>query len=296
MLGGFLCPWCRYYNALDARRCERCGQALPPPGVARVLHGLVGADLWATKLLVGLNIAVFALQLAAALSQKGDYLASMQASVTVRFGALVSGFEFDEPYRILAACFVHIGALHLALNMSALVQLGRVGESQVGGPRFVLTYVITGVIGFLASTWWYARTATFGMGGYSTTAGASGAIYGIAGLLIAGMAMRGDRRWREVLVQQLVYSFLLAFALHTNQAAHLGGLASGLALGVIFGRESRPWRHAVLVNSLAAVSLVACLVSLALPHGSKLWQTARKQEVERELRKSFREREIVLPE
>jgi rhomboid protease GluP len=291
MLGGFVCPWCRHYNATDSERCERCQQRLPPVALAKPLAEVLGIDLWATKLLVGINAVIFAAQLAMTLSQKGDFITSMPSSVLMRFGALTNGLESAEPFRLLAACFVHIGVLHIAFNMMALLQLGRVGESAVGGARLLVTYVVTGIVGFVASGYWYRY------GEHNQpyiTAGASGAIFGVSGLLIAMLAMRGDKRWKEILIQQLFYSFILWKALNTNQAAHMAGLVVGGLFGVFFARESRPWRLAIVVNGLAALSLLATGISLYLPHRSPIWREVRAQEVRRQERIEYRERAIPM--
>jgi len=266
-LGGRVCPFCGAYNALDERRCLRCERRLPPSFLDPMLRSPVIVELWATKLLAGISIVVFALQMGAAGPSQLGWLTGMPASVLLRFGALTGQLDAVEPWRALSACFVHLGPLHIAMNVLALAELGRVGEKDVGGPRLVLAYVITGVAGFVASAWWYSP------GGY-TTAGASGAVFGLDGLFIASMAMKGDRRWKTMLVRTVIHSFIFYFMLQggTNQAAHIGGLCAGLGLGVLYARESRPWQRATLVNLVALLSLVAITASLVLPHYSVAWK------------------------
>jgi len=294
MLGGFSCPWCGHYNANEDRRCGRCGQSLPPPGLARLFRQLGSPELIVTKTLLFLNIAVFGLQFMDARSIGANPLQSMPISTLLRFGALSNGLELSEPARLLAACFVHMSPMHILFNMMALVQLGRIGEQALGPMRFAVTYTLSGVAGFLVSGLWY----TLGEGGKPyITAGASGAVFGLTGLLVAGLAVRRDPRWKEVLVQQLVYSFLMYYALHTNQAAHLGGLVVGLVLGVIFWVETPTWNLSPVVAVAAALCLLATVVSLVLPHASPLWREARAAELRRLESRSFREPKIVpLPE
>lgn len=295
MAGGFLCPWCRGYNASDERVCGRCGRRLPSSGVSAVLRSFFGVELLATKALLVANIFIYALQTADMMSQSGpaaffSSLERMNISTLLRFGALTNGLEIAEPFRLLSACFVHMSLLHIIFNMMALVQLGRVGEEALGTARFLITYVFSGILGFAASGAWYLWGE---QGRPYITAGASGAVFGITGLVIAGLAVRRDPRWKEVLVQQLVYSFIMYYALKTNQAAHLGGLVVGIGLGVVFWLEARPWKLAWAANTLAALSTLAILASLALPHRSSIWRSAREAERIREERRRFQEPQIV---
>ncbi|MCU0655311.1 MAG: rhomboid family intramembrane serine protease [Polyangiaceae bacterium] len=289
MLGGFNCPWCGYYNANDEKSCGRCGQRLPPPGVARLLRRLGGPRLLATKTLVFLNVLIFALQYLDAQGAGANPLERMPASTLLRFGALTNGLEWSEPVRLLSACFVHMSPLHLLFNMMALVQLGRVGEEGVGPGRFLVSYVASGVAGFAVSGLWYQ----LGEGGRPyITAGASGAVFGLTGLLVAGLAVRRDPRWKEILVQQLIYSFLMYYALRTNQAAHLGGLVAGVAFGVVFWLEKPSWRLAGPVAIATALSALGCLASLVLPHTSPLWKQARAMELRYQESRRFQEAPI----
>lgn len=273
-LGGFNCPFCRYYNARDAKRCGRCERMLPPPALAPIIATLRMQELWATKVLCAISIVVFAFEMAASGGHFG-FLGGMRVSTLLRFGAITNGLEHTEPWRLLAACFVHMGVLHVAMNVMALGDLGRIGEPLVGGARFVLTYVLTGVLGFVVSAWWYGTSPYI-------TAGASGAVFGIDGLILGDMIVRKDPRWKDLLVRTLVYSFIFYFAIGTNQAAHVGGLVVGMAMGALFRVESRPWKNAWLTMPLTAISFVAIAASLVLPQLSPVWKEVRAAEQARE--------------
>lgn len=286
-----MCPWCGHYNANDASTCHRCGQRLPSAGVARVMRGVLSTELWATKLLLGINVAVFLFQVLDAGAGHAGMITGMPISTLLRFGALSNGLELSEPYRLLSACFVHMGLMHIVFNMMSMVQLGRVGEGAIGGVRLLLTYVLTGIVGFGASGLWYA----YGQGGAPyITAGASGAIFGITGLVIASMAMRGNQLWKQVLIQQLIFSFIMYFGLHTNQAAHLGGLVVGLGLGVFFSIEGRSTKLDPVLHLAGAISLLGIVASLLLPHRSGLWREVRAAEQAREDARRFAEPPIRL--
>jgi membrane associated rhomboid family serine protease len=262
-LGGVNCPYCRYYNARDERTCGRCDRRLPPPNLSPLVAGLGGIELWATKALAGVSIVVFALQLAS--SGKlglGSFMGADPIAV-LRFGGLSNQVRWAEawvePWRLLAACFVHFNLMHIVMNMFALAELGRVGERLVGSTRFIFAYVFTGVVGFVVSTFWYGADPFF-------TAGASGAIFGLDGLLLGDRMARRDPVWKDMLVRTVVHSFLFYFVMRTNQAAHMGGLVAGLALGALFALEKHPWKRDGIFAGLAAFSGFAIVVSLALPH------------------------------
>lgn len=242
-----------------------------------------------TKTLLALNVGVFGLQYLDAQAVGANPLERMPVSTLLRFGALSNGLETSEPPRLLAACFVHMGPIHLLFNMLALVQLGRVGEQAVGAIRFFVTYMLSGVVGFAVSGVWYA----LGEGGRPyLTAGASGAVFGLTGLLVAGLAVRRDPRWKEILVQQLLYSFLLYFALKTNQAAHLGGLVVGMGLGVIFWVEKPSWRLSSGIAILAFLGALATIGSLIFPHRTGLWRQVREAEFRLQESRLFQEPRI----
>ncbi|MCC7539532.1 MAG: rhomboid family intramembrane serine protease [Deltaproteobacteria bacterium] len=283
-LGGFNCPWCRYYNAADAGRCGRCERWLPPPLVASLVRQIREVDLLATKTLAGLCVIVFVLEMATNGGGDLPILTGMRASTLIRFGALlgpsVGGDElaWSEPWRLLASCFVHMGVLHIAMNLFALVDLGRLLERDNGPQRFVIAFVVTGILGFVASTFWYQWT-----GSPYVTAGASGAVFGLDGVLLGQMLLRRDPRWKSMLVRTLVYSFVFYFAMGTNQAAHIGGLAAGFLLGVAFQLESRPWKIAAITVPLTAVSLLASVASVGISAFGPLWREVRAMEEQREI-------------
>ena len=81
-----------------------------------------------------------------------------------------------QPWRMLTSNYVHIGMIHIFFNMWCLWNLGRLAERIFDRWTYLLVYTATGIGGSLASLWWHPR----GMG-----AGASGAIFGLAGALIA---------------------------------------------------------------------------------------------------------------
>jgi membrane associated rhomboid family serine protease len=237
-----------------------------------------------TRLIVVLELLVFVLCLIAnrGFSSGGpgsnllDHLFSMiagnfKASTLIRFGALGGRLGELEPWRMLSAVFVHMSILHIGLNLFTLADLGRVLERALGGARFVLLFVLSGVLGFLTSEIWYGFYGPI-------TAGASGGVFGEIGAVVGILYARRDPEWRRALVRYLIFAVLLGVVLPVNTPAHLGGFFAGILLGFGLHREQVRLRLHRLAGALAGISLLASVASVALSARSGFWQTFRQME------------------
>ena len=134
-------------------------------------------------------------------------------------------------WRLFTACFLHYGIIHIGFNMWVLYQIGYFTERLFGGPRYLAVYLLAGIGGNLLSLIFHPN----GVG-----AGASGAIFGVYGGLLAFLL-----RYRGVInpqavkaVSRSVFIFLaynLFFGLadrNTDLTAHIGGLAIGFLAGL----------------------------------------------------------------
>lgn len=286
------CPHCHALNGATFERCVRCNQPLgpetagaepqptqaPPSASARrrgrLLAALApGSGLVATKLLLGLTGLVFAAHLVVSLLRDpsiGSLLLGGSVVDAVRFGALAPGsveLLVGEPWRLCSAVFVHFGIVHFGLNMLGLLYLGRMTEPALGPARFVLVYLATGVLGFATTAVWFVVTDQRGL-----TAGASGALFGLMGLVLGLLVRRSDPRWKLWATQAVLFSVLLGFAIQVaNNSAHLGGLAVGVVLGLWLERRIRQPAHRWL-RIAAVASLLAAGGCLVLAQLSPLWQ------------------------
>ncbi len=153
-----------------------------------------------------------------------------------------AGVAAGEYWRLWTVTLVHGDLLHLFFNMYALFLAGPVVERWYGSVLFVVFYLTCAAAGSVASF-------VFGGGDYSV--GASGAIFGLFGILLAaGRVHHPVDRASRGLVQQLGVLILinivfgLASAGQIDNAAHLGGLAAGLWLGAML----RPTKVATLAS------------------------------------------------
>ena len=180
----------------------------------------------ATFVLIALNAAMFGLEMA--------FGGSTDHGALYRLGALwPSAVARGEWWRLVAALFLHYGAVHLFLNMLALLLLGPFLEGAVGRARYVLTYLLSGSGSMLA----IAALAWSGRLGNEITVGASGAIMGIVGATVA-VFLRGWMRDRARIASRrlamllFVIAYQVLFDLSTPQVSFTGHL-SGAVIGFV---------------------------------------------------------------
>jgi membrane associated rhomboid family serine protease len=132
-------------------------------------------------------------------------------------------------WRIYTSAFLHGGLAHIALNLFALVQIGTFVESILGAPRMLAIY-------FVAMTGGGLGVVYFG-GPLDVTVGASGAIFGLFGAVLA-VGLRMGARGKSLISQMLpVVGLNLAFTFAVpfiSKEEHIGGLISGFLAGLVF--------------------------------------------------------------
>lgn len=145
--------------------------------------------------------------------------------VLIDLGAKVNDFIVDgQTWRLLSATFLHIGAMHLLFNLYALYALGPLVEGYFGHARFLAIYIVAGLLGSIAS---FAFSS-------AVSAGASGAVFGLAGATIVYFLRYRDnfgQRGRAILQNMFVVIGLnLVFGLSMSNIdnwGHMGGLVGG---------------------------------------------------------------------
>jgi rhomboid protease GluP len=253
------------------------------PGIGRDAEERKPRPSWAvapaTYALIAINCLVFLWMIAhhvSAFSPTPDQLMHYGANNSA--AVLVDG----EWIRIVSAMFVHVGIIHLATNMWCLWNLGLLAEPLLGSAGMVAAYILTGAAGNLLSVginW--ARPDHDALGNIlsSVGAGASGAVFGIAGLLIILLESKRLPVPREELrslrksviyfaALNLVIGFSvnfssdpLGYALHIDNWAHLGGFGSGLLMAMpLVPRIGSPRQTFLIRRYLAVGMMVGILV------------------------------------
>jgi rhomboid protease GluP len=237
------------------------GAFSPPPPVRRRRRGWASAP--ATYLLLAINCAVFVY-----MATHGVSAGTPTTAQLMHWGADNAGSVLvqGEWWRIVTAMFVHVGILHLATNMWCLWNLGLLAEPLLGSAGVLAVYILTGAAGNLLSTgvnwWWYnsdwvkyhAEWAAHHAPGeifdptvvFPAGAGASGAVFGIAGALI--VLLKSNRlpvpplelkKLRRSVIYFAALNLMLGasisigtwwahYGLSIDNWAHLGGFSCGL--------------------------------------------------------------------
>lgn len=221
----------------------------------------------ATYILVGINCAVFIWMV-----MSGVSIQSPSPIDLVRFGANNTHLVLDygQWYRLLTATFVHVGWIHLATNMWCLWNLGLLGEPLLGPLGLVAVYMLTGIAGNLLS-----MAVNVWQRNDSVGAGASGAVFGIAGILIVLLSNRKLpipweelRRLRRSVIQFAVLNLVIGGASNfygvilIDNSAHVGGFLSGLALGVPLVPRMTSGRQRYLFRQKVTFAASALALSL----------------------------------
>ena len=232
----------------------------PPQGITvDELLARITPRAWVTPTLAVLIVLGFAIEIALGvpvMSPTGQQLLKAGGE----FGPL---FAEGEWWRALTSMFLHAGPLHLAFNLWAFWSVGHLTERVFGNKAFLTIYVFSGIGGSLASLAWSPLTVGVG---------ASGAIFGVYGALLAFVVLHRGVLPPEYLAQHRnsIVGFIgynVVFGLsqkNTDMAAHAGGLLTGALAGSVLGRDLlRPAEHA-LRRALTAVGFAVLLLLVAV--------------------------------
>jgi rhomboid protease GluP len=223
-----------------------------------------------TMILVGANIAVFVL-----MALSGVSLSEPRLDQLIKWGADFGPLSLStQPWRVLTSNYVHIGIVHIFFNMWCLWNLGALAERVFDPWTYLLVYTASGITGSLASLWWHPLVVG---------AGASGAIFGLAGALIAALYLgklpipkESVRGTMKSLLMFAAYNLFFGLAGGIDNAAHLGGLVGGFALGAAYAPhlmdapdERRSWRNYLLIAVVVVVALAMHFLRAAHPVPAK---------------------------
>ena len=257
------CPACRALIDSTERLCPYCGASADRKNVRVVQLGAAESPGMVTRLLIGICILFFVLEMVASLGALGGQglwaaLMNVPGRILFEMGArstpqILAG----EWWRLIVPIFLHGNFIHLLFNSMALIQAGPLVEQAYGRPRFVLIFILSGALGFLLGT--YVSPA-------SISIGASGSLFGLIGAAGLYGHQRGDafgRMIRSSMVQWGMYALLFGLLIRADNAAHIGGLVSGVCLSFLMsdrnGRGSeRLW------TLMAGVAVVVTLAAIGL--------------------------------
>jgi rhomboid protease GluP len=246
----------------------------PPPPVRRPRRSWEVSP--ATYLLVGINCAVFLLMVARHVSPWNPTPEQLLYFGADNAGNVLLGGEW---LRIVTAMFVHVGIIHLATNMWCLWNLGLLAEPLMGSAGVLAVYILTGAAGNLLSTcvnWiWPIRDAAGGIV-FPVGAGASGAVFGIAGALI--VLLKSERlpvpaaelhRLRRSVIYFAAINLVIGLGtmipgsiVRIDNMAHLGGFGCGLLFALPMVPRLGSPRELFQVRLRMAIGMIVGLLVL----------------------------------
>jgi rhomboid protease GluP len=180
----------------------------------------------ATIVLIASNVLVFLVMVL-----QGVSVFAPTADSVLRWGADYGPLTLHgQWWRMVVSTFLHFGLIHLLFNMFVLFNIGLFLESLAGRVPFVVLYLVCGLGGSAASLASHPSIVS---------AGASGAIFGLYGALLGFLVRhRGSipaeslASLRKGALTFIGFNLLYGLRPGVDMAAHLGGLATGFALGL----------------------------------------------------------------
>ena len=211
-----------------------------------------------------------------------QFLAGGDRAVLLRAGAVTGAALFHgDWWRLATACFVHVGLLHLFVNMFALGMTGSLAEVLWGRRRLALIYALSGLAGNCLAMGLHPETET---GHPVLLAGASGAVWGLLASVVAWLLLFREHLppalvadWSRRLSLMVVLNVGLSLIPGISWEAHLGGAVGGfVAAGLANGLRAASRGRRRLAAALLALFPFVCLGGLATAMRTSLaWTNLR---------------------
>lgn len=219
----------------------------------------------ATLAIIAINLVVFLIG-----GFKGVGWMSGDANVLLELGGnLAMATTGGQWWRLVSAMFLHAGLLHVGLNMWALWDAGRVAERLFGRLRYAALYLGAGLLGGIASINWQQDVVSVG---------ASGAVFGVYGALLAALLLRKDllppsiaKQLQASATVMIGYSLFNGFTkVGIDNAAHIGGLVAGVLIGAALVIPARRSIAAVLTTLVLIGAGAVRAIEVAAPYRDEL--------------------------
>jgi rhomboid protease GluP len=268
--GSVVCPSCGSLVGVRDEKCYMCGRSNPSLwGFSPVLRQL-GSDLGFVPLVVGASSILYVLSLVlsgSGLEVVGGGFSFLSPSVRALLMLGASGsypiFVEGSWWTVLSATWLHGGLLHILFNMMWVRDIGPSTADVIGPARTVIIYVVSGVCGFLLSSFagQYLPPIPL-LHGAQLTVGASASIFGLLGALVHYGRKSGSslihgqaKQWALIL---FIYGLIMP---GIDNFAHAGGFLGGYAVSAFFNPLTRERGDHLIV---AALCLLLTFVAIAV--------------------------------
>lgn len=291
------CPGCRNLVRTDQEFCPYCARRLgPEKGWRGWLERFLRQDAVATRTIVGAICVFFLLQFITDMTLPDEYRSQSSGGLFsfpnlsqftyIRLGSNFHWFvaAYGQVWRFVMSCFLHFGIVHILFNGWAFWDLGRLAEKLWNAKTVFAVFILTGAFAAFSSFFWNVVV----IGRPVNSAGASGAICGILGLLL-GTYYKNRYHIGEFLGSQLirwaVYIVIFGLVAGADNAAHIGGMIAGAALGYFLpplsrsknaARDEKVWTIAAIAAAVIFVaSLVMAIIFYSRGWDYMLWELGR---------------------
>ncbi|HEX6322105.1 MAG TPA: rhomboid family intramembrane serine protease [Vicinamibacterales bacterium] len=269
--GSVVCASCGTLVGVNDDKCYSCGRSNPGLwGYAGAIRRL-GSDLgFVQVVIVGCSVlyVLMLLMSKGQIGMSGFNLLSPSDRAMFQFGASggVPIFLADRWWTVLSAGWLHGSLLHILFNMLWVRQLGPATADLFGAGRMVIIYTLSGVAGFLLSSFagYFVPGVPLLGGGAGMTLGASASVFGLLGALVAYGRQRGGDFSQAMMYAVVLFVFGLVMS-GVDNWAHLGGFAGGY----LAARWLDPWkpeRLDHLVGALVCLAASALAIAASLVH------------------------------
>jgi len=255
-----ICPDCMSYGPVGIRCPDHAtsgGKVSAPRQAARsTARTLSTRGAIVTQTLIGINVALFVLELATGGQLNGTgswiYEKGVLVSSAVDSSGQVVGVAEGEWWRLITAAFLHYGLVHLGMNMLVLWFIGPPLEEYFGHGRYVLVYLVSGLAGSAGALIWSPN---------ALTVGASGAIWGIMG---AALVLEARKIWvfGGQAMGLVIFNLAITFVIPgISIGGHVGGLVGGGLCALAFSSFRR--MPAIATLSMVGVGVLSVGLSVA---------------------------------
>ncbi len=271
--GSVVCPACGSLVGVNDDTCYSCGRANPGMwGFAPVLRQL-GSDFGFVPLVIGASSVLYVLTLLLSgrelqVMGGGFSILAPSTRALILFGASGSYpvFAFGSWWTVLSATWLHGGLLHIVFNMMWVRDIGPATADIIGPARTVIIYVLSGVCGFLLSSFAAQYLPAIPLlHGAGFTVGASASIFGLLGALVHYGRKSGSSLIHGQAKQWAMIMFIYGLIMPgIDNFAHAGGFLGGYGMSALFNPLTKERGDHMLIA-------VLCLVATFLAILASVW-------------------------